>query len=79
VSDHPLNAMWKARYEAEHAAAQERAARRALRETQQVHWKEAWEDYKARRLEGMGVASLPPWWHLRDWLRVLFGKPRPHR
>ena len=70
--------MWKARYEAEQEAARVRAAQRADREAQQAHWREAWEEYKARWREGSSAGRLPPWWHLRDWLRLLFGKPRPY-
>ncbi len=78
MPDHPHYAMWKARYEAEQAAAKVRATRRAVREAEQAGWREAWEGYKLRWGEGSGIAGLPPWWHLREWLRILFGKPRPH-
>jgi hypothetical protein len=71
--------MWKARLDAEQAAAQERATRRARRAAEQEDWKSAWDQYKARWHEGWGAGPLPPWWHLRAWLRILFGKSRPHR
>jgi hypothetical protein len=77
VPDHPQYAMWKARHQAEQAAAQERAARRAARDAQQARWKGAWEEYKGHWMEGVSAGRLPPWWHLRSWLRILFGKSRP--
>jgi hypothetical protein len=70
--------MWKARQEAEQAAEQRLADRRATREAEQADWGEAWHEYKALWGEGY-VGRLPRWWHLRAWLRILFGKSRPHR
>ena len=79
VPDHPQYTMWKARYDAEQAAERERAARKAHREAQQAHWREAWDSYKTHWQEGLTVGRLPPWWHVRTWLRILFGKSRPYR
>jgi hypothetical protein len=70
--------MWKARLEAELAAEQRRAERRAAREAGQENWKDAWDQYKAHWGAGQ-FSLLPPWWHVRAWLRILFGKSRPHR
>ena len=71
--------MWKARYEAEQAVVQQRAARRASREAHQADWKQAWDEYKARWREGHSLGKLPAWWKVRAWLRILFGKSRPYR
>ena len=79
MSDHPQYAMWKARYEAERAAEQERAARRVDREARQAQWKTAFEEYKKYWLEGLSRGPRPRWWHFRAWLRILFGKSRPYR
>lgn len=66
--------MWKARYEAERAAERERAAWRADHEAQQAHRNAAWEEYKEHWLMGLTAERLRPWWHLRSWFRVIFGK-----
>jgi hypothetical protein len=79
MCDHPQYAMWKARLDAERAAACEREARRARRAVDQEDWKSAWDQYKARWREGWGPGRLPPWWHIGAWLRILFGKSRPYR
>ena len=77
MPDHPQYAMWKARLEAELAADRQRAVRRARREAEQADWNRAWEEYKERWLAGMQGRALPRWWHLRAWVRILLGKPRP--
>ena len=77
MPDHPQYAMWKARFDAEQAAAREREARRARRDAEQVDWNRAWEHYKERWHLGNEGRSLPPWWNLRGWIRILLGKPRP--
>jgi hypothetical protein len=79
MPDHPQYTMWKVRHEAEQAAEQERAARRAQREILRADWHKAWEEYQSHWREGFLAGSRPPWWHLRTWLRILLGKPRPHR
>jgi hypothetical protein len=77
VTDHPQYAMWKARLEAEVAAERERAKRRASRDDERQEWNEAWTQYRRRWHEGfLPGRGLPPWWHLREWVRLLLGKPR---
>jgi hypothetical protein len=71
--------MWKARHDAEQSAARDRAAQRALRDSQKTPWNEAWREYHAHWVAGYTSAGLPPWWHLGAWLRILFGKSRPFR
>jgi hypothetical protein len=65
--------MWKARYDAEQAARRERAAWRAQRETEQEGWREAWRNYQRHWHEGVRHVSLPPWWNVRAWLRLILG------
>jgi hypothetical protein len=77
LSDHPQYAMWKTRLEAELAANHERTARRAVRDAYQQDWDETWVTYRKHWYEGfLPGRGLPPWWHVRVWLRLLFGKPR---
>jgi hypothetical protein len=69
--------MWKGRLDAELAAERERAARRALQDTDRQEREEAWVNYRRHWYEGFlpGTGS-PRWWDVRAWLRLLFGKPR---
>ena len=77
MPDHPQYAMWKARLEAEQAAVDERAARRALQDTERQQFDEAWVHYRKHWYEGfLPGRGLPPWWNVRAWLRLLFGKPQ---
>lgn len=77
LPDHPHYEMWKARREAELAAERDRALRRAARDTERQQWDEAWVHYRRHWYEGfLPGRGVPPWWHLREWLRLLFGKPR---
>ena len=77
MPDHPQYAMWKARLEAEQADAGERAARRALQDTERQQMDEAWIHYRRHWYAGfLPGRGLPPWWHVRAWLRLLFGKPQ---
>ena len=76
MPEHPQYLMWKARYEAELAAEQERAARRGQREVSRMEWQEAWHRYGVHWREGLirrGTA-WPRWWDIRAWLRLLLGK-----
>ena len=76
MPDHPQYAMWKARLEAELAAERARAARRAARDADREGWDQAWVRYRRLWYEGfLPGHGLPPWWHVRAWLRLLFGKP----
>ena len=77
VPDHPQYTMWKARLEAELAAEGARAARRATWNADRDGRDAAWVHYRRLWHEGfLPGRGLPPWWHLRAWLRLLFGKPR---
>jgi len=77
LPNHPQYAMWKARLVAELAAERERASRRALRDTERQQWDEVWVHYQRHWYEGfLPGRGLPRWWHLRAWLRLLFGKPQ---
>ena len=72
--DHPQYAMWKAQYEAEQAALDAKAALRAERELWRTTWREAWDEYEAHWREGQVKRPMPPWWHVRTWIRMLLGK-----
>jgi hypothetical protein len=80
VPDHPQYTMWKARHDAELAAASERAARQAERDGLQLEWHQAWRQYEAHWREGLvrGAPWRPRWWDVRSWLHLIFGKDR-HR
>ena len=79
LPDHPQHAMWKARYETEQTLERERAARRAQHGALRADWDKVWEEYQVHWREGFVVGSRPPWWQLRTWLRILFGKPPVRR
>jgi hypothetical protein len=76
VLDHPQYVMWKARLETELAAERARAARRAAKDADGEGRDQAWVHYRRLWYEGfLPGRGLPPWWHVGDWLRLLFGKP----
>lgn len=77
LTDHPQYAMWRARLEAQLAAERERAMLRTARHSERQERDEAWVQYRRHWYEGfLPGRGLPPWWHLRVWLRILFGKAR---
>lgn len=73
MTDDPQYTMWKARYEAEQAALQERAAWHARRDAERAGWRDAWRTYQAHWREGPARTARPPWWNVLAWLRVLRG------
>ncbi len=77
VPEHPQYAMWKARYEAEQALAQERKAWRVQRDQEHEGWREAWRTYQDHWQAGLTRTPPPPWWHVAAWLRLSLGlRPR---
>ena len=76
MPDHPLYAMWKARYDADLRAQRERAAMRADREAKRAAWRETWRAYLARGVAEHYAAPPPVWWNLPAWWRrLLAGRP----
>ncbi len=81
MPDHPLYAMWKARYDADLGTQRERAAMRADREAKRAAWRETWRAYLTRGaaehlrcpaaalVEPTGMVEtstgLTPTWHMR--------------
>ena len=77
MPDHPRYTMWKARLEAELAAERALTARRTARDADRTGWDAAWVHYRRLWHDGfLPGRGLPPWWQVRAWLRLLFGKPR---
>jgi hypothetical protein len=76
MPDHPMYAMWKARYDADLATRQERAVMRADREAKRAAWGETWRAYLARGAAEHYGAPAPPWWNLAAWwTRLRAGRP----
>ena len=71
MPEHPQYAMWKARHEAEQAAARERSARR---EAWRSSWRETWDHYEVHWHEAQVRRPSPKWWQLRAWARLVLGR-----
>ncbi|HEY3013400.1 MAG TPA: hypothetical protein VGJ36_11670 [Gemmatimonadales bacterium] len=79
MTDHPLYRMWKDRLDADLAAGEARARRRAAREAELADWHEAWRTYKARRTELGEPVPTPRWWDVLGWIRWVLRLHAPGR